>query len=117
MDEYDKAFQLICSSGQLYIAKWILEIKPTIDIFWDVCIRGYYHIAKWLLKIKPTIKLSIENTRHIQFYDIQFYDYDAVNYNNKLDIRYWLQALVSTKLHDYPFFLSRNIKKYQFVCF
>jgi hypothetical protein len=51
--------------GYLHIAKWLFEIKPTINIstnnelaFQRACKNGHLHVAKWLLKIKPTIIIS-----------------------------------------------------------
>jgi hypothetical protein len=43
------AFQYACQYGQLRIANWLLEIKPTNIISMN------YETALWLSKIHPTI--------------------------------------------------------------
>ena len=52
---------MVCSWGQLNVAKWLLKIKPDIDIsaendhaFREACKNGHLQIAKWLLEIKQT---------------------------------------------------------------
>lgn len=52
----------------LPILKWLLEIKPDINIsanneqaFYNACYNGSLEIAKWLLEIKPDINISIDN--------------------------------------------------------
>lgn len=49
----------------MHIAKWLLEIKPNINIsvenefaFKFACSNGHLNIAKWLLEIKPTININ-----------------------------------------------------------
>ena len=50
------------TGGHLKVAKWLLEVKPDINIsadnesaFRNVCQEGHLEIAKWLLKVKPDI--------------------------------------------------------------
>ena len=50
------------------MAKWLLTIKPNINIsacgeyaFATSCINNYFNIASWLLEVKPTINISVEN--------------------------------------------------------
>jgi len=52
----------------LPILKWLLEIKPDINIsvnneqaFYTACYHGSIEVAKWLLEIKPNINISINN--------------------------------------------------------
>jgi len=62
------AFLLACVKGQLHIAKWLLQIKPNINIsvhneeaFRCACESGHLHVAQWLLQIKPTINVFIND--------------------------------------------------------
>ena len=64
----DNAFKFACLFGYLNVAKWLIEIKPDIDIssennyaFRTACYNGNLNLAKWLLEIKPNIDISIEN--------------------------------------------------------
>lgn len=52
----------------LLILKWLLEIKPDIDIsannelaFDNACYYGSFETAKWLLEIKPDINIGIND--------------------------------------------------------
>jgi hypothetical protein len=58
----------VCENDYLEVAKWLFQIKPTIDvsidsekIFRTVCENDYLEMAQWLLQIKPTIDISAEN--------------------------------------------------------
>ncbi len=48
-------FLNVCNNGELEVAKWLYEKKPTIYIgifdFLDVCRNGYLHVADWFLEI------------------------------------------------------------------
>ena len=68
MTDFNNLFSTACQYGQLDMAKWLLQIKPDIDIstnndyaFRWVCYKGYLDIAKWLLQIKPDINISAED--------------------------------------------------------
>ena len=55
-----------CMSGNLELAKSLLEQKPTIDIcdekaFVEACRYGHLELAKWLLEQKTTIDISANN--------------------------------------------------------
>ena len=59
-------FKVACANGHLDVAKWLLEIKPDIDISIDsedafryACREGHIDIAKWLYGIKPDIDISV----------------------------------------------------------
>jgi hypothetical protein len=73
-------FPLVCKYKKYYnnydnthfdpipILKWLLEIKPDIDIsanneeaFYNACYNGSIETAKWLLEIKPDINISVNN--------------------------------------------------------
>jgi len=63
-------FCSVCSKGYLDIAKFLLEIKPDIDIsirgeepIKRACEKGHLEIVKYLLQIKPDINLSISNNK------------------------------------------------------
>ena len=64
----EEGFKWVCENGYLEIAKWLLTIKPDIDIsadnkyaFTSVCENGHLEVAKWLLSIKPDIDISDDN--------------------------------------------------------
>ena len=58
----DDVFSWACGHGHLKIAKWILKINPSIDIFartgeafrW-ACVEGHLKVTKWLFKNKPSV--------------------------------------------------------------
>ena len=65
--DYDMIFIRTCKYGHLEVAKWLLEIKPDINIstendsaFICACISGNLEIPKWLLEIKPDIYFNGE---------------------------------------------------------
>jgi len=74
-DRYEEAFFDSCispswmgSNDNIEISKWLLKIKPDIDIsrneekaFRNACTFGKLNIAKWLLEIKPDINIVILN--------------------------------------------------------
>ena len=79
IDEFD-TFALVCKekkyendiAGESYdpqpILKWLLEIKPDINIsqksemaFYYACVYENLDTAKWLLEIKPDINISIDD--------------------------------------------------------
>ena len=96
IDEFD-TFAYVCKerkysndiAGNSYdpilILKWLLEIKPDIDIsknnemaFYYACMYSNVDTAKWLLQIKPDINISIDN------------DYIFRNCSSDLEIIKWL---------------------------
>jgi hypothetical protein len=79
IDEFD-TFALVCkerkyqndiegnSYDPLPILKWLLEIKPDINIsknnemaFYYACVYNNKETANWLLQIKPDLNISIDN--------------------------------------------------------
>jgi hypothetical protein len=57
----------ICRKGEIDLAKWLLGMKPDIDIsavgeyaFRTACVNGHIEVAKWLLEMKPDIVISAE---------------------------------------------------------
>jgi hypothetical protein len=51
---------LACLYGHLELAKWLLQVKPTINIstlcshaFYGSCTYGHLHVAQWLQSLKP----------------------------------------------------------------
>jgi hypothetical protein len=64
---YEAAFCSACYYGQLETAKWLLSVKPSINIndyeraFRNACGNGHLEIAKWFLSIKPSINISAKN--------------------------------------------------------
>lgn len=58
------AFQLICESGDLDVAKYLIKLCPDIveestmySGFIRACIGGQLHIVEWLITIKPNIDI------------------------------------------------------------
>ena len=63
---WNKEYPFKVSNGHLDVAKWLLEIKPDIDISVDcedafryACRQGHLNIAKWLYEVKPDIDISV----------------------------------------------------------
>lgn len=63
----NRVFILACANGYFEITKWLLKIKPTIDVsynnnqaFIDTCRQGHrLEAAKWLYNLIPEIGNSI----------------------------------------------------------
>ena len=51
------AFKNACENGHLEVVKWLLSIKPDINIeeetFYNSCSYGFLSVAKFLWRIKP----------------------------------------------------------------
>lgn len=63
---FEDAFCNACISGNLEIAKWLLVVKPDINVsakndraFHGACFWGHLEVAHWLLSIKPTINVYV----------------------------------------------------------
>jgi ankyrin repeat protein len=74
MADFDQLFRTACEYGRLDIAKWLLQIKPDINISADddeafqcACGNGHLDVAKWLLQIKPNIDISINNDEAFRY--------------------------------------------------
>ena len=70
----DLAFRWACESGHLEVAKWLLSVKPDINIsaqneeaFSYACKKGHLEFAKWLLQMKPDINISANNEYAFEF--------------------------------------------------
>ena len=72
IDIKDETFHLVCEGGYLAVAQWLLQIKPTIHIYYLencafrlTCSAGHLHVAQWLLQVykekRQTINISIWN--------------------------------------------------------
>ena len=68
-NDLDLNFIIICLSGQLKVAQWLLQISKErgrdINIssnnesaFRYACSNGHLHVAQWLLQIKPDINID-----------------------------------------------------------
>lgn len=86
-------FCYTCENGLLNIAKFILLLKPNINIsadneypFCKACQNGYIDVAKWLLSIKPNINISTDNE----------YSFCLACYNGHLEIAKWLLEIKPT---------------------
>ena len=83
---YKQAFRETC---YLEVAKWLLSVKPEIQIsqmhfaFQNACLKGPLDIAQWLLSVKPNINIS-------QFNDRGFRDVCVRGY---LEFAQWLLSL------------------------
>jgi hypothetical protein len=88
--ENETAFGLACQKGYLEIAKWLLELKPTIDIsaqnnyaFRFACKYRQLHVAKWLIEINPDLNISADND----------FAYRWSYQNRNFEISEWLHAV------------------------
>jgi ankyrin repeat protein len=89
-ENYYFAFRYACLNGHLHVAKWLLSIKPTINIsalneevFRWSCSNGQLHVAQWLLSVKPDIVISYFNECAFRW---------ACN-NNQLHVAQWLLSV------------------------
>ena len=55
-------------NGHLKVTKWLLSVKPDINIsanndhaFRYSCLKGHLEVAKWLLSVKPDINISAKD--------------------------------------------------------
>jgi hypothetical protein len=62
----DDGFRLACGRGHLKVAKWLLRVKPPIDIratsdtaFRSACFNGHLKVAQWLLSVEPSINICL----------------------------------------------------------
>ena len=83
-----------CMSGNLELAKSLLEQKPTIDIcdekaFVEACRYGHLELAKWLLEQKTTIDISANNDEA----------FVSACSNGSLEVAKWLQSLYPEKYY------------------
>jgi hypothetical protein len=82
-----EGFEDACMNNHFILAKWLLQIKPDIDIsaeiFTVVCLNGYLEVAKWLLQVKPTINISADN-------DCAF---RCACHNGHLEVAQWLSQV------------------------
>ena len=60
------AFRYACENGHLETAKWVLSVKPSINIsadeeyvFRDACENGHLETAKFLLSVNPSINIRV----------------------------------------------------------
>lgn len=86
-EKYELAFINSCRSNNIELPKWLLTIKPDINIsigdewaFRNACTFGKLDIAKWLLQIKPNIDIVIRNNYSFCFSCIE----------NQIEIVKWL---------------------------
>ena len=59
-----EAFILACRQGHLNIARYLLEVNPSIreeEAFISACHGGHIDVVRYLLEIKPTINISDNN--------------------------------------------------------
>lgn len=63
-EKYDITFVDVCAGGQLNVAKWLLEIRPEIDIHYEedgafsyACEYGHLDVVKWLWDMCPDIDI------------------------------------------------------------
>ena len=90
VSNYYKIFRYVCYKKQFKVAKWLLSLKPDINISYNneevfryACCHGNLDIAKWLYRVKPDINISSNNNE-------AFY---GACYNGHLGVGKWLQSL------------------------
>jgi ankyrin repeat protein len=71
IDISENAFRIACSKGHLEIAKWLLLVKPDINIsanngyaFRIACSEGHLEVTQWLHLVNPTI-ISISQSIYL----------------------------------------------------
>jgi ankyrin repeat protein len=89
-EQCDQTFQYTITGGHFDIAKWLLCVKPEINVsanqeyaFQQACTKGYFEIAQWLLSVKPTINISANNG----------YAFRAACTKGHLEIAQWLHSV------------------------
>ena len=64
-----------CENGHLHVAKWLLQIKPNINIsaknehaFRWACKNGRIHVARWLSTLNSSYQVQIRNNNIISYH-------------------------------------------------
>lgn len=64
-ENFNWEFIYLCQNGQLFLVKWLLEVKPFIDInfqnqlaFKSAVEHNKIEVVKWLIEIYSNIKLE-----------------------------------------------------------
>jgi ankyrin repeat protein len=111
---WNNAFREVYENGNLKLAKFLLEVKPTIDVFANdecafcmacqnglleiidneevfrwACEEGYLEVAKWLLEVNPDIDISAKD-------DLAF---RTACEEGHLEVAKWLQSLFPERYH------------------
>ncbi len=94
----NQGFYWACNCGILDICKYLLEVRPEIDISHDndepfktACRFGKYNIVKFLLELKPTINIMENGDKLFQM---------GCN-NEDIELIRFLQKSIPNKYHIY----------------
>jgi hypothetical protein len=95
-------FRAACIDGHLHIVRWLLQVKPDINIsdrneqaFRLACDFGHLQLAKWLLQVKPDINISDGNEEAFR----------SASFENRVKIAQWLH-----QIRPYHYVLELNDK-------
>jgi hypothetical protein len=98
----DWLFHAACIDGHLHIVKWLLQVKPDINIsdenekaFLLACDFNHLQLAKWLLQVKPDINVSASK-------DIAF---RSASFQDRVKMAQWLH-----QIRPYHYILELNDK-------
>ena len=89
----DDLFYVICESGYLQVAQWIIKNNPNFvsniiheDLMTDVCLAGKLSVAKWLLTLSPHILVDEDEGDG-------YYLFRKVCKNGHLNVVKWLAKI------------------------
>ncbi len=99
MYTFNKAFIKACTRRDIELAKWLLSIKPDINlkfisenneqIFINCCDNDDFNMAQWLLSIKPNIDIGAQNDKAFKYACENNLNYKSDN----LELVQWLISL------------------------
>ncbi len=99
----DFAFRLVCKSGDLEVAKCLINLWSPLDLnytFRVACQYGQLHIAKWLYELYPNINI----------HDYNDFAFIFACYNGHIEVIKWLYEL------DYDIDNKLDYLTFNYIC-